>query len=290
MREYTRDGNGYRDALIENGVVKAKFYDGSGEKNECTGVISQYEGNGMGIHDLHRHCLFRFIGGNEGTRSRQLVLFDDLLNTVEHKIISASEVMDQDRRAVKVVVEFKADHNSTYWFDTSRNFLIYREEVNYYNSTTKQQNRVVKEVQKFHHAGSGVYFPESIVVNHTVKDGKPYTKTYFNISNIRINKPIPISDMTLNFPPGSKVTNNITGKLAKVNSDGKLVDTSVDIPQPFPVSTSGAASAQPVEYEKTVEREPLLNRILPYLSLALLLSAASIFFYRRRMQRKSEQE
>ncbi len=221
-----------------------------------------------------------------------MVGFGELLKSLPHKTIIATSITEQGRELVKVEVEFEPNSLNTYWFDIGYNYLVKRVKLDYISPFTKNRENYVREVQKFYNAGNGVYFPELITVTHADPEGKVFSTTTVTITDIRVNKPIPPSDLTLTFPPGTEVHNHITNKISKVAADGKIIDTGESIRQPPPPVSPSANTATPqvVTHEKTVEREPLINRILPYLSLVLLLGAGVVFFYRRRMQRKLEQE
>ena len=221
-----------------------------------------------------------------------MVGFGDLLKSLPHKIINTTSVTEQGRELVKVEVEFEPNSLNTYWFDIGYNYLVKRVKLDYISPFTKNRENYVREVQKFYNAGNGVYFPELITVTHADPEGKVFSTTTVTITDIRVNKPIPPSDLTLTFPPGTEVHNHITNKISKVAADGKIIDTGESIRQPSPPVSPSAniATPQVMTHEKTVEREPLINRILPYLSLVLLLGACAVFFYRRRVLRKLEQE
>lgn len=292
VRQFTRDGNIWSDTICADGIRKViKCNYDENRRLVVSGHVSQYDGTRLGIDDLREHCLFTFLGTDTAGDPQRMVLFDELLMRVQHKILSASKIVESGTNAVKVDIKFaKPVSTTTYWFDVNKNYLIRKIQIDFTSSFSNKREIYTREIQKFHNAGNGIYFPELIVVTHTSEEGKVYSTTKANVSDIKINRQIPVKNMTMIFPPGISVTNAISGKVGKVNSDGKVVDTAEDIPQPGPPLTGTANREQPIVYEKTVEREPLVNRILPYLSLVLLVGAGVVFFYRRRMQRKLEQE
>ena len=291
VREFVRNGDQWGDELCVDGVVSSKStYLNEKGKIAIAGSISSSSSFALGIDRFAENCLFVFVRGN--AKPPVMVGFGDLLKSLPHKIINTTSVTEQGRELVKVEVEFEPNSLNTYWFDIGYNYLVKRVKLDYISPFTKNRENYVREVQKFYNAGNGVYFPELITVTHADPEGKVFSTTTVTITDIRVNKPIPPSDLTLTFPPGTEVHNHITNKISKVAADGKIIDTGESIRQPSPPVSPSAniATPQVMTHEKTVEREPLINRILPYLSLVLLLGACAVFFYRRRVLRKLEQE
>ena len=288
VRQVQTDGRMVREMLIRDGVLTTKSTTSRNGKNVTTASLSNYTMTRFNLTDLSEYCMFTFCG-SKGDKSIEAG-FDEWLNINSHKVASAERVTVAGRPHVKICIEFEHALRRTYWFDVNRNHLISKTLSEFFSSVDNEHQQITSEIQKFVSADGGLHFPQSIKITHANNSGKVHSSADVTIDNVRINQLIASNDLTIKFTPGTQIHNEITNKLCIVSSDGKIVETNEVIPQPGPPISAAAGPQKSAVYEKTVEREPLVNRILPYLSLVLLLGAGVVFFYRRRMQRKLEQE
>ncbi len=284
--EYWRSGNDFRcvvrsstttnHILYKDGVVRRYTIDTqhSGDRGR-DGVIT--------TRDIAFNCnpwtygLLTFLG-----RDKFRVSLDELL-TQEYRLHSIGRATRDGRELIRLDVSHDRGRIEI-WFDPAVNYLARVVRVRSERASGDVEAEAV--VEAFVEPTPGVYFPQKVVSNAvTGKDRRRETWTA-TFSDIKINKPLPADALTLRFPAGLLVADEIRNDMFRTddrgepvlpatNSQGKRL-TLTDKP-PVPM----AQPEQPSDSVTHEEPAPSFRWVLPA-SVGLLGVSAVLWVVKRR--------
>jgi hypothetical protein len=180
---------------------------------------------------------------------------------------------------VRVSMSFVGDDVEwayTFWHDIDRNYLIRKAMLNVDHGSTISE----WEIEEFQEAKPGVFVPIRcrLKVN---QQGKLEQELVTTLTNVKVNEPI-AKDMFIlpPIPSGTELHDSIDGTRFPIDSSWKRIGRKVDNPVITIQSRSGGPAA-PFSAQSETEPKSLSRWLLPA-SIAILVTAAGVWFYRKR--------
>ncbi|MBN9521623.1 hypothetical protein J0H58_24410 [bacterium] len=216
------------EALVKDGVVQsAAWASGADPLKDAGGTIALAPNTPI-PGDCWSECLFMAYG-NKNFRVPISSLFAD-----NHKIRSVSRqdeggpnssvVVDMSHERMRLEITFSVRHNCL-----ARRIVLWSLDGARHPDSTLT-------VTDFLEVEPGVYIPRKVVAE--VPDpasGKVKTKKTFEITDAKINQPIPAEAMGFRFPTGATVLDLTTRKAYKADASGQATQPAL------------SASGQPIE-------------------------------------------
>jgi hypothetical protein len=216
------------------------------------------------------------------------VSFDDLLQRVS-KVKSVKTVMTDWGEQISVELSLRYEDTETELsldFDRGANYLVRRAVANRKNADLRY--RAERKVLHFAEPTPGIFFPDSLAEEVSVKD-RPEHSSKYALTGIEIDQDIPKSALAITFPHGVDMLDWVQDRTYKVDAAGREIGKSQARLNPTlkPI-VAGTATAPAISGRPTPRGEPTREEprswtrwILPA-SLVILLIGASLWFVERR--------
>jgi hypothetical protein len=203
--------------------------------------------------------------------------FEDLVDSASRFKSAKWEVNDGQRCAVIHLIFEPGNDRQKKWdvkiyFDPSVNYLVRR--ASYISSANYHRD---DQVTKFEECSPGIFFPVALA-GRSGLDGKPNFTHRTQITEIKVNQPLPKDIFTFRWPNGVYLFDKVRGSSYRVNADGVAVSSEIPI-EKIPVIPPPAAGEE-LQQETTEEPRRAGWWILP-VSGALVGVAVVVAFLRR---------
>lgn len=171
-------------------------------------------------------------------------------------------------------------------FDPRANFLVKNLVQEYWPKPdgAPSRERVESSVSRFEEVAPAVYFP--VVLRLAVAaNGKRVLDHEYQLTNVRVNHPIPDSGFRPQYPAGTEIVNAVTQTIDRATDNGGTTPTPGKIISPHRPVTSPVGSA--VTRQTTDETDPIVNAIR-WTSFILILIGMSLWAYRAAVRPRAE--
>jgi len=212
--------------------------------------------------------------------------FDRLLKAAFSSTAQKRTVAGRDVVIVDLGFDRSAERKSTWTveihFDPSVNYLIRR---TLYKAKLENGGILRREekVLEFHECAPGLYFPAQIAGNYEV-DAKPWTSHTAEITDLKVNQPLPKDIFDLRFPHGITMVDTEGGVSYRVDPRGRRISEASPLgagPPPPPAAEGTVKLGQ----ETAEEPRPLTAWILPISVVLIALTVTAGIVKRWRASR-----
>jgi hypothetical protein len=167
-------------------------------------------------------------------------------------------------------------------FDPKANHLIRKCVLECSQSADGQKIHREAEVVQFKEAAPAVYFPERVRSSISIDD-QVYETGDFQVSDIRVNAPLPQNAFRLRYTPGMFLENRVQGTRYKVDAGGNPISPPEAFPE-LPLPPTAPDEPGPPSRRETKEEPKDASRWLLPCSLGILAVGGLMGYLRHRRQ------
>lgn len=257
--------------LIQSGEVRAvtrKWQPGGATSFSASRMSGS---RSLGLQDVWQRLLL----SHAGTDSQPLPL-EEFVRTATGPVRASARTTD-GREVVTVsfaVGAGDARRDRTFELDAGVNYLIRKTTV----AAPGVDDRTVAEVEEFRELKPGVFVPQRCRTIHS-RGGKPVNEWVVELSDVRVNDPVPAERMTLPaIPPGTVLTDRMHQTRYPVDSAWNRIGAETS----SPVLKVSAPAGESTDYttQSPGEPRPLAHYVVAA-AAALLAVAAAVWGTRR---------